>query len=53
MNEEIIKLKESIEELEKKDKINSKKLIDLRNELKITQKVLSVKQYNYYNNINK
>ena len=53
MNEEIIKLKESIEELEKKDKINSKKIIDLRNELKITQKVLSVKQYNYYNNINK
>ena len=53
MNEEIIKLKESIEELEKKDKVNSKKIINLRNELNITQKVLSVKQYNYYNNINK
>ncbi len=53
LNEEILNLKQSIDDLEKKDKINTKKLIELRNELNKTQKVLSVKQYNYYNNINK
>ena len=53
LNEELLNLKQSIDDLEKKDKINTKKLIDLRNELNKTQKVLSVKQYNYYNNINK
>ncbi len=53
LNEEIFDLRKNIQELEKKDKINSQKLLDLRNELNRTQKVLSVKQYNYYNNINK